>query len=99
MSEAALLRARPAQHRLQLKPGGMVKVQGADGLSVRAIEGRLWIIQDADVRDYELQPGESLAIGREGVTLIQALTAAVFTLQAACRPCANEALFSIVGAG
>jgi hypothetical protein len=99
MSEAALAAGRPALHRLKLKPGGMVKVQGADGLSVAAVEGRLWIIQEADVRDYELKPGESLAIGREGVTLIQALTASTFTLQATRRPSANEDLFSVVGAG
>jgi hypothetical protein len=90
---------RPAGHRLTLRQGGMVKVQGAEGLSVQAIEGRLWIIQDADVRDYELQAGESLAIGREGVTLIQALTASTFSLLAPRRDPREGAPFSVVGAG
>jgi hypothetical protein len=77
----------------------MVRVQGAEGLSVQAIEGRLWIIQDADVRDYELQAGESLAIGREGITLIQALTASTFALLAPHRDAREGAPFSVVGAG
>src|SRR5262245_28878538 len=63
--------SRGSQHRLSLKEGGMLKVQGGDGIRVMALEGKLWIIQDADVRDYELEAGQSLCLGREGATLIQ----------------------------
>lgn len=99
MSETAAV-SGTSLHRLSLKSGGMVKVQGAEGLSVTAIEGRLWIIQDADVRDYELEPGESLAIGQVGITLIQALTASTFALQSR-REASREprASFSVVGVG
>jgi hypothetical protein len=97
MSE--LTTSRATRHRLTLRQGGMVRVQGAEGLSVQAIEGRLWIIQDADVRDYEIEAGESLAIGGVGVTLIQALTASTFALLAPQRDLRGGAQYSVVGAG
>ena len=103
MSEAAVQTgesARAAQHRLSLKPGGMLKVQGGggDGIRVLALEGRLWIIQESDVRDYELEAGESICIGREGVTLIQAMTASSLALQSQRAPgSAMAGRFSMVG--
>ena len=91
---------RGSQHRLSLKEGGMLKVQGGDGIRVMALEGKLWIIQDADVRDYELEAGQSLCLGREGATLIQAMTASRLALQLpGSRQAAVAGRVSVVGIG
>jgi hypothetical protein len=87
-----------SQHRLKLTEGGMLKVQGGEGLRILAIEGRLWIIQEDDVCDYELEAGQSLCIGRGGITLIQAMTGATFALQSPLQHGAAPARFSVVGA-
>lgn len=68
------------QSRIRLKQGGMLKVQGGHGVFIEAIEGRLWIIQESDVPDFELDAGESLQIGNSGVALIQALKSATLSL-------------------
>jgi hypothetical protein len=94
--EADACASAPPQHRLTLAEGGMLKVRGGDGLRVLAIEGRLWIIQEDDVRDYELEAGQSLCIGR--VTLIQAVTNASFALQSPRQRGAARATVSVVGA-
>src|SRR5688572_10427416 len=63
----------PPQRRLSLREGGMLKIQGGPALRIEALQGRLWIIQEADVADVELEAGQSLQTGN--VTLIQALKA------------------------
>lgn len=65
-------------HRLTLKAGSMLKIHGGHALDIHAIEGRLWIIQEADVPDVELAAGQTLKTGN--VTLIQALMASTLAL-------------------
>lgn len=87
-----------SQHRMTLTQGGMLKVQGGDGLRVLAIEGRLWIIQEADTDDCELEAGQSLNIGHGGA-LIQAMTRSTLALQSPRQSGEAVARFSVVGAG
>jgi len=68
------------QHRMQLKQGGMLRVQGGQGVDIVAIEGRLWIIQETDAQDLELDAGQSMQIVNGGVALIQALKASTLAL-------------------
>lgn len=77
---------RRKEHRLQMRQGGMLKLQNCEGLDLLAVEGNLWITQEADVRDYEIGAGESLRLERRGVTLIQAMTGATLVLTTAARP-------------
>ncbi len=87
-----------SQHRMTLTQGGMLKVQGGDWLRVLAIEGRLWIIQEADAHDCELEAGQSINIGHGGV-LIQAMTRSTLALQSPRQSGDPVARFSVVGAG
>lgn len=73
------------EHRLQMRQGGMLKLQNCEGLDLLAVEGNLWITQEADVRDYEIGAGQSLRLEHRGVTLIQAMTGATLVLTAAAR--------------
>jgi hypothetical protein len=68
----------PKQHRVNLRQGGMLKILGGCDLRIDALEGRLWIIQEADVPDVELEAGQSMRTGN--VTLVQALKASTFAL-------------------
>jgi len=70
--------AAAQRHRVTLREGAMLKIQGGRNLRIDALEGRLWIIQEADVPDVELKAGESLHTGN--VTLVQALKASTLAL-------------------
>jgi hypothetical protein len=70
--------AAAQRHRVTLREGGMLKIQGGCNLRIDAIEGRLWIIQEADVPDVELEAGQSLHTGN--VTLVQALKTSTLAL-------------------
>lgn len=89
--------ARP----IQLRKGGMLKVQGGHGVRIQAIEGRLWIIQETAVPDIELEPGQSLQIGNGGIALIQALKASTLSLVPVRHPDHPDVapLVSMVGTG
>lgn len=63
----------------------MLKLQNCEGLDLLAVEGNLWITQEADVHDYEIGAGQSLRLERRGVTLIQAMTGATLVLTTAAR--------------
>jgi len=74
----------------------MLKIHGGQALQIHALEGRLWIIQEADVPDVELEAGQFLQVG--SVTLIQALKASTLSLVAANHECFDmEARVSQVG--
>ncbi len=77
MSEGRTIGA-PQRHRVSLRQGGMLKILGGCDLRIDALEGRLWIIQEADVPDVELEAGQSMRTGN--VTLIQALKASTLAL-------------------
>ncbi len=88
----------PPQRRLSLREGGMLKIQGGPALRIEALQGRLWIIQEADVADVELEAGQSLQTGN--VTLIQALKASTLALVPAGRErCDLDSMVSVVGTG
>ena len=74
----------------------MLKIHGGHALNIHALEGRLWIIQEADVPDVELAAGETLQTGN--VTLIQALMASTLALASAGREgCDLQSMVSQVG--
>src|SRR5262245_18516087 len=55
-----------------VSPGEYVKLDGARGTTLRVTRGTLWITQEGDTRDIVLAPGDSFAIDRGGVTLLEA---------------------------
>ena len=42
------------------------------GATLRVVRGRLWITQESDTRDLVLEAGDSWAIERNGLTIVEA---------------------------
>ena len=58
---------------LELKPGQVIALDDAQGASVRARCGSIWITEEGEKRDFVLGAGERRVIMRAGRTLIQAM--------------------------
>jgi len=56
----------------ELAADSMLHVHDGQGRVIVVFEGRVWITQVGDRRDFVLEGGESLAIDRPGLTLVQA---------------------------
>lgn len=72
--------AKPTAKRLPpdgdticLNTNQFAHVHGANGWTVRALEGRLWITQDGDLRDVVLEAGQSFTLDRGTSALISPL--------------------------
>lgn len=49
----------------------------AAGAEVQVLTGQVWLTTDGDIRDVVLQPGDAHAIGRDGLTIINAFEPSV----------------------
>ena len=58
---------------LCLKPKQLLKVRGGLGHAIVCHSGSLWVTQARDQRDIVLAAGESFALDRDGLALVQAL--------------------------
>jgi hypothetical protein len=58
---------------LCLRPNQLLKVHGGIGHAVVCHSGSLWVTQHRDGRDIVLRAGESFALDRKGLVLVQAL--------------------------
>lgn len=58
---------------LCLRPHQLLKVRGGIGHAVVCHSGSLWVTQQRDARDIVLRAGESFALDRKGLVLVQAL--------------------------
>ncbi len=58
---------------LCLRPNQLLKVRGGIGHVVVCHGGSLWVTQHRDGRDVVLRAGESFALDRRGLVLVQAL--------------------------
>ena len=58
---------------IQLARGELHRIAAAQGRGVATFHGRVWITQDGDPRDTVLSAGESVALDRPGVAIVQAL--------------------------
>lgn len=66
-----------------LSRGGTVALPEARGAVIRVIAGDLWITQDGDLDDHFAAAGEWFRVGRDGITVVQALLEARFVVEAA----------------
>ncbi len=55
-----------------LGAGELLDIHDGEGLTVRCIDGAVWITQSHDPRDVVLRRGESFMIDRPGLTLVSA---------------------------
>lgn len=58
---------------LCLKSHQVLKVRGGIGHTIICHSGTVWVTQDRDRRDIVLGAGESFALDRNGLALVQAL--------------------------
>ena len=56
-----------------LKRRQLLKVRGGIGHAIVCHSGSIWLTQDRDRRDIVLEAGESFALDRTGLVLVQAL--------------------------
>jgi Protein of unknown function (DUF2917) len=54
-----------------------VSIAGGRGSAVRVAQGRVWLTQDGDARDYVLSAGESMNVETRGRAVIFGLTEAL----------------------
>lgn len=58
---------------LELQPGQVIALDDAQGTSVRARCGTVWLTEEGQKQDYVLGAGERRVIASPGRTLIQAM--------------------------
>ena len=61
------------QDGLCLKPQQILKVRSGSGHTIVCHNGSVWLTQHGDGRDIVLGPGDSFALDRNGLALVQAL--------------------------
>lgn len=67
----------------KLNKDGCLRLVDAAGAILRACRGALWITQTGDAVDHILEPGGSLTLDRNGVSLVCAVTDAELRVEAA----------------
>src|SRR5678815_2097027 len=61
---------------LDLPGGTLVPIPSARGERVRVLSGRVWVTEEGDLNDEFLASGEEVALGGQGLAVIEALTPA-----------------------
>ncbi len=64
----------------RLRKGELHSHVGDCGHGIAVFEGRVWVTQDNDLRDFVLDAGESFTIERRGRVVVQALSDASLLL-------------------
>ena len=59
--------------QLVMARGSSLRIEDGPGITIRVRWGGAWLTQEADGRDYYLQPGESFRLDRGGSALVTAL--------------------------
>ena len=80
------------QSTIQLTKGNLISLPDAEGSTVAVLWGSVWLTQDGDSRDYELNAGESFTIRGDGLILISAFENTALTI---LQPCEDVALSSM----
>jgi Protein of unknown function (DUF2917) len=57
-----------------LARGELLQLRNGRGKGVAVFDGHVWVTQDSDPQDHVLSPGESFAVDRSGLVIVQALS-------------------------
>jgi hypothetical protein len=68
---------------LAMARGATLTLEDARGALVRCLNGRLWITQEHDRRDYFVDAGGTFRVDREGPTVVEAARDSRFVVEAA----------------
>lgn len=74
-------RLDPAGQILALNAAPAVHLSDAQGWTVRALDGSVWITQDGDVRDVVISAGQSFVLDRNAPALLSAFGKARVSLR------------------
>lgn len=74
------------QSTMQLTKGKLISLPRTEGSTVAVLWGSVWLTQDGDSRDYELNAGELFTIRSDGMVLISAFENSAVTI---LQPCEN----------
>lgn len=72
------------QSTIQLTQGKLISLPDAEGSTVAVLWGSVWLTQDGDSRDYELNAGESFTIRGDGMIVISAFENSAVTILQPC---------------
>ena len=61
---------------LDLRGGTLVPFSSTRGERVRVLSGRIWLTEEGDLHDALLASGDEIALGRQGLAVIEALSPA-----------------------
>ncbi len=75
--------SNPPRGVIGLPKRRLLALAGRRGERIESLRGSVWVTQDDDQRDLVLAPGEAHVIERDGPVLVQALEAALVSVQAA----------------
>jgi hypothetical protein len=68
------LQDKPSPELHRLAAGETVSIMGRSGSVVRVLEGRIWITQEGDARDYVVPAGMRFCVAGSGHVVISAVT-------------------------
>jgi len=83
-----------AFRRLSLAPGELLRLDDARGTTVRVGRGQIWLTQYGDLVDHVLDAGQSWAVERDGLTVLQAQDRTIVDLVGPGAPTAVVAVAS-----
>jgi hypothetical protein len=69
--------------------GTVLRIRDGAGMVLETVAGSIWVTQEGDIRDFELNPGDSRRFEQDGLTLVHALR------DAQLRVAATEKAFAI----
>jgi Protein of unknown function (DUF2917) len=76
------------QSTIQLTEGNLISLPDAKGSTIAVLWGSVWLTQDGDRRDHEVNAGESFDVNGDGMVVISAFeNSALAVLQ----PCEGDA--------
>ena len=67
---------------IELEPAQLLRLKGAVGVRILCRSGTVWVTQEGVLRDDFLRPGEVLTLCSRGVTLAQAVSRVVLSIEA-----------------
>ena len=80
------------QSTIQLTKGNLISLPDAEGSIVAVLWGSVWLTQDGDQRDYEVNAGESFTIRGDGMIVISAFENSALTI---LQPCEDATVLSM----
>ena len=80
------------QSTIQLTKDNLISLPDAEGSTVAVLWGSVWLTQDGDRRDYEVNAGESFTIRGDGLIVISAFENSALTI---LQPCEDATVLSM----